>query len=554
MTVLKGKGVSGGIALGRLLIYEKREKNIKRYRVENAENEIKRFEDAKKEAIFQLQHLYDKALQEVGETHAMIFDIHQMMLNDLDYCDSIINIIRSQNVNAEYAVAATADNFAMMFSAMDDSYMKERAADVRDISERVLNILSDASENSISGSEPVIVAAEDLTPSQTVQMDKDKVLGFVTMKGSSNSHTAILARTMNIPAVVNAGEFLKPEYDGQFCIIDGFSGNVYIDPDEATIKHFIEKQKEDRFKRELLSELKGKKNITLDGQEINIYANIGNLSDLGSVLQNDAGGVGLFRSEFLYLEKLDFPTEEEQFNVYKTAAETMAGKKLIIRTLDIGADKQAKYFNLPNEENPAMGYRAIRICLQEKEIFKTQLRALYRASAYGQIAIMFPMITSLKEIKEIKKVVKEVKSELLADGIPFDESVELGIMIETPAAVIISDILAKEVDFFSIGTNDLTQYALAVDRQNPKLDWFYDPHHKAIIRMIKMAADNAHQNGIWIGICGELASDLELTETFLSIGIDELSVSPGLILELRKKVREIDVSKIRDDIIRNIEQ
>ena len=552
MIILNGKGVFGGIAIGKLSIYKRRESDIKRHHIEDTAAEIARFENAKEKAVVQLQELYNKALQEVGEANAMIFEIHQMMINDLDYCESITNIITTQSINAEYAVGTTSDNFSQMFSSMDDDYMKARATDVKDVSERILNVLLNVSENILCGDEPVIIAADDLAPSETVQLDKNKVLGFVTMHGSSNSHTSILARTMNIPAVINIGNTLETEYDGLNAIIDGFSGAIYIEPDQETLDAMIEKQEQEKAKKELLIQLKGKKNITLDGQEIKIYANIGNVSDIGNVLQNDAGGIGLFRSEFLYLENSDFPTEEQQFTVYKTAAENMAGKKLIIRTLDIGADKQVDYFNLPKEENPAMGYRAIRICLEQKDIFKIQLRALFRASAFGQIAIMFPMIISLSEVLQIKEIVEEVKAELLSEGISFNENVELGIMIETPAAVMISDILAKEVDFFSIGTNDLTQYTLAIDRQNQKLDKIYDSHHKAILRMIKMVADNAHASGIWMGICGELASDLSLTETFLSLGVDELSVSPTFVLGLRKKVIETDVSIVREKILNDI--
>ena len=460
------------------------------------------------------------------------------MLMDLDYVDSIKNIITTPDVNAEYAVATTGDNFSRMFASMDDAYMQGRAADVKDVSDRLLGILSDAGESGVVADEPVIVAADDLVPSETVQLDKSKVLAFATMYGSANSHTAILARTMNIPAVIGLGEGLAKEYDGHMAAIDGFTGTIYIDPDEETMKAMTEKREEDRRQKALLEELKGKENVTLSGQKINVYANIGNLSDVGAVLKNDAGGIGLFRSEFLYLESEDFPTEEQQFQVYKQVAENMAGKKVIIRTLDIGADKQVDYFGLDKEENPALGYRAIRICLTRPEIFKTQLRALYRASAYGQIAIMFPMIISVKEVKQIKVIIEEVKEELREAQIPFREDVELGIMIETPAAVMMSRELAKEVDFFSVGTNDLTQYTLAIDRQNQKLDAFYDPHHPAVLAMIRMAAENAHAEGKWIGICGELGADLELTEEFLAMGLDELSVSPAMVLPLRKKIRE----------------
>lgn len=552
MTILKGKGVFGGIAFGKISIYNRKEYAIKRYRVDDTDAEVKRYDDAKNIAIVQLKSLYEKALQEVGESNAMIFQIHQMMLEDLDYCESIIGIIKNQNVNAEYAVGTTADNFSEMFSSMDDSYMRERAADVKDVSKRILKILSDTLENSVPFNEPSIIAADDLAPSETVQMDKNKVLGFVTMRGSSSSHTAILARTMNIPAIIGVGDQLKDEFDGCDAIIDGFSGEVYINPDDKTIKKMKKKQEFKRRQGILLQELKGKENITLDGKSIEIFANIGNASDIGSVLQNDAGGVGLFRSEFLYLENDDYPTEDQQFAVYKDVAEKMSGKKVIIRTLDIGADKRVAYFNMPSEENPAMGYRAIRLCLDRTDIFKTQLRALYRASAFGKISIMFPMIISVDEVKKIKETIEIVKSELTKERIEFSNNVELGIMIETPAAAIISDDLAREVDFFSIGTNDLSQYTLAIDRQNDKLTNIFDPHHKAILRLIKLVIDNAHKNGIWVGICGELGADEELTELFLSMGIDELSVSPPYVLGLRKRVREIDISKVKDKILDKI--
>ena len=538
MITLTGKSVFGGVEIGKIAFYKRNNQQVKRWRVDDTDAEVARYETAKAAAVEQLQQLYEKAMKDVGEENAMIFEIHRMMLDDLDYSESIIHIITNQQVNAEYAVATTADNFAAMFSAMDDAYMQGRAADVKDVSERILNILSGAGNATFSTSEPAIIAADDLVPSETVQLDKEKVLGFATMYGSSNSHTAILARTMNIPAIIGLGEELMEEYDGAYAVIDGFDGKIYIDPDEETLELMREKQAKDREKKLLLQELKGKENVTLSGQKINIYANIGNTSDVGSVLQNDAGGIGLFRSEFLYLENDTFPTEEQQFHVYKTVAENMAGKKVIIRTLDIGADKQAVYFNLPQEENPALGYRAIRICLTQTDIFKTQLRALLRASAYGQIAIMFPMITSVWEVRRIKEILEEVRAELKADGIPYNEGMEIGIMIETPAAVMVSRELAKEVDFFSVGTNDLTQYTLAIDRQNPKLDDFYDPHHPAVLAMIQMAADNIHAEGKWIGICGELGADLEMTETFLKMGIDELSVSPSMILSVRKKVRE----------------
>ncbi|OUP02708.1 phosphoenolpyruvate--protein phosphotransferase [Drancourtella sp. An210] len=540
MITLKGKSVFGGVAIGKIAFYKRKEQQIKRIHVEDTQAEIKRFEEAKAEAIEQLKGLHEKALANVGEANAMIFEIHQMMLEDLDYNESIHNIITTQEVNAEYAVGTTADNFAAMFAAMDDAYMQGRAADVKDVSERLVAVLSGEGEGGLHTDEPAIIAADDLVPSETVQLDKSKVLGFATMYGSSNSHTAILARTMSIPAVIGLGEELSPNFDGKMAIIDGFSGCVYVDPDEETMKAMKEKQEEDRKQKELLNELKGKENVTKSGQKINLYANIGSISDIGLVLKNDAGGIGLFRSEFLYLENDTFPTEEQQFSVYKKAAESMAGKKVIIRTLDIGADKQVDYFELEKEENPALGYRAIRICLTRPEIFKTQLRALYRASAFGQIAIMFPMITSVWEVKKIKEIVEEVKKELREEGITFREDVEMGIMIETPAAVMVSRDLAKEVDFFSIGTNDLTQYTLAIDRQNLKLDPFYDPHHPAVLEMIRIAAESAHAEGKWIGICGELGADLELTETFLKMGIDELSVSPSMILPIRKKIRETE--------------
>ena len=538
MITLSGKSVFGGVAIGKIVFYKRQEKQVRRYHVEDTEAEAARFEDAQETAIAQLGELYDKAMEDVGEANAAIFEVHQMMLMDLDYVDSIKNIITTQEVNAEYAVATTGDNFSRMFASMDDAYMQGRAADVKDVSDRLLGILSDAGESGVVADEPVIVAADDLVPSETVQLDKSKVLAFATMYGSANSHTAILARTMNIPAVIGLGEGLAKEYDGHMAAIDGFTGTIYIDPDEETMKAMTEKREEDRRQKTLLEELKGKENVTLSGQKINVYANIGNLSDVGAVLKNDAGGIGLFRSEFLYLESEDFPTEEQQFQVYKQVAENMAGKKVIIRTLDIGADKQVDYFGLDKEENPALGYRAIRICLTRPEIFKTQLRALYRASAYGQIAIMFPMIISVKEVKQIKVIIEEVKEELREAKIPFREDVELGIMIETPAAVMMSRELAKEVDFFSVGTNDLTQYTLAIDRQNQKLDAFYDPHHPAVLAMIRMAAENAHAERKCIGIGGELGADLELTEEFLSMGLDELSVSPAMVLPLRKKIRE----------------
>ena len=540
MITIKGKSVFGGVSIGKIMFYKRNEKVIKRTHVDDVDAEWKRFCDAKDTAVSQLKELYDKAIEDVGEANAMIFEIHQMMLEDLDYLESIENIIRTQEVNAEFAVATTADNFAQMFAAMDDAYMQGRAADVKDVSERVLDILCGVSGGMKEMTEPCIIAADDLAPSETVQLDKSKVLGFATMYGSSNSHTAILARTMNIPAVIGLGEDLLTKYDGKMAVIDGFTGMLYIDRDEETMKVMEEKRAKDQEQKALLEQLKGKENVTKSGQKINVYANIGNVSDVGAVLKNDAGGIGLFRSEFLYLENSDFPTEEQQFAVYKQVAENMASKKVIIRTLDIGADKQVDYFGLDKEENPALGYRAIRICLTRKEIFKTQLRALYRAAMFGNISIMFPMIISVAEVHEIKAIIAEVKEELKNEGIPFKDDVELGVMIETPASVMISRELAKEVDFFSVGTNDLTQYTLAIDRQNAKLDKFYDPHHPAVLAMIKMAADNAHAEGAWIGICGELGADLELTEEFLKMGLDELSVSPAMVLPLRKRIRECE--------------
>lgn len=540
MITLEGKSVFGGVAIGKIQFYKRNEITIKRTRVEDVEAEVERFQNAKAKTLELLKGLYEKALEDVGEANAMIFEAHQLMLEDSDYVESIENIIRTQDVNAEYAIGATADNFAAIFEAMDDAYMQGRAADVRDVSERLLQALSSQNETVMVMDEPVIIAADDLVPSETVQLDKEKVLSFVTMYGSANSHTAILARTMNIPAVIGLGEALKEEYDGKVAIVDGVDGKVYIDPDEETMASMQKKQKKDQEQKELLNQLKGKENVTKSGQKVNVYANIGNLADVGAVLKNDAGGIGLFRSEFLYLESDTYPTEEQQFAVYKKVAETMAGKKVIIRTLDIGADKQVDYFKLDKEDNPALGYRAIRICLTRPEIFKTQLRALYRASAYGQISIMFPMIISVAEVKKIKEIVEEVKAELRTEGAAFREDVELGIMIETPAAVMVSRELAKEVDFFSVGTNDLTQYTLAIDRQNQKLEDFYDSHHPAVLAMIRMAAESAHAEGKWIGICGELGADVTLTETFLKMDIDELSVAPGMVLKVRQKIREAE--------------
>ena len=538
--VLEGKSVFVGIAIGRLSIYNKKENQVKREKITDVEAEITRFTDAKETAKEQLKGFYEKAVKEVGEVNAAIFEVHQMMLDDLDYVESITNMIRTQEVNAEFAVASTGDNFSKMFAAMDDDYMKERAADVKDISNRVISILQNAENGSVTGEKPVILLADDLAPSETVQLDKSKVLSFVTRHGSTNSHTAILARTMNIPALI--GIDFSEDVNGKMGIVDGYTGKLYIEPDEEIMKKYEAKKAEDENKKRLLLELKGKENVTLDGKKINLYANIGGVADVANALSNDAGGIGLFRSEFLYLESEDYPTEEAQFAAYKTVAENMAGKKVIIRTLDIGADKQVDYFHMEKEENPAMGYRAIRICLDRPEIFKTQLRAIYRASYYGTISIMFPMIISVKEVKRIKEIVAEVKAELTAEGIPFKDC-ELGIMIETPAAVMISDLLAEEVDFFSIGTNDLTQYTLAIDRQNPKLDSFYDSHHEAILRMLQMVVDNGHKHGCWVGICGELGADTTLTSTFLKMGFDELSVSPAMILRVREEIRNTKVEE-----------
>ena len=541
MQIYNGKSVFGGIAIGKISVYQKKEQQVKRVKIDDPEQEMARYEKAKAEGIKQLQGLYDKALREVGEANAAIFEVHQMMMEDDGYNESVENIIRSQGVNAEYAVATTGDNYAQMFSAMDDDYMRERAADVRDISERLLTILNGEEIGAVDADEPKIIVAEDLAPSETVQLDKGKVLSFVTVKGSLNSHTAILARTMAIPALVNTSVSLESEIDGRLGIVDGANGTFYVDPDEATLAEMKKRQEEDLSRKQLLLTLKGKENVTLDGQKVMLYANIGNIKDLATVIQNDAGGIGLFRSEFIYLEKEDFPTEEEQFQIYRQVAQTMAGKRVIIRTLDIGADKQCDYFHMEHEENPALGCRAIRICLTRPEIFKTQLRALFRASAFGKIAIMYPMITSVQEVRKIKEIVEEVKAELTSQGVEFGNP-EQGIMIETPAAAIISDDLAKEVDFFSIGTNDLSQYTMAIDRQNPQLDLFFDPHHPAVLRMISLVMENAHKAGIWAGICGELGADQSLTKEFLAMGVDELSVSPGSILPLRKIILETNVT------------
>ena len=550
--VYRGKSVFGGVAIGRIHVFKKTEHQVKREKITDVDAELARYEAAKEKAIDQLKALYEKALKEVGEANAAIFEVHQMMLDDDDYNDSIQNIVRSQEVNAEYAVATTGDNFAQMFAAMDDDYMRERAADVKDISERLLTVLNEdvaetgetAGGTASGAGEPMIIVADDLAPSETVQLDKELVLSFVTVHGSLNSHTAILARTMAIPALIGTPLPLDETVDGKLGIVDGIDGVIYVEPDEETLEGMQEKQRVETEKKELLQTLKGKENVTLDGQKLMLYANIGNIKDLATVIQNDAGGIGLFRSEFIYLERDHYPTEEEQFLIYKQVAETMAGKRVIIRTLDIGADKQCDYFEMEHEENPALGYRAIRICLTRPEVFKTQLRALFRASVFGKIAIMYPMITSTTEIKRIKEIVSDVKAELDAQGIQYGKP-EQGIMIETPAAAIISDELAAEVDFFSIGTNDLTQYTLAIDRQNTKLDEFYDAHHPAILRMIRTVVENAHAAGIWAGICGELGADQSLTREFLEMGVDELSVSPGSILPIRKIVLETNVQEYR---------
>lgn len=536
----QGKSVFSGIAIGPLCLYQKADSMVKRYKIEDADAEVKRFEDAQATAKDQLQSLYDKALKEVGEANAAIFEVHQMMLDDGDYLESITNIIRTQLVNAEYAVATTGDNFAQMFAAMDDEYMQARSADIKDISNRVVQVLQGAAAGGINSDVPVILLADDLAPSETVQLDKSLVLSFVTRGGSTNSHTAILARTMSIPALI--GVDFPEDLDGKTGIVDGYKGILIIDPSAEQIEEYQKKKDEDEEKKRLLLELKGKENVTLDGRKVNLYANIGGVGDVASVLQNDAGGIGLFRSEFLYLGAEDYPTEDAQFQAYKTVAETMAGKKVIIRTLDIGADKQVDYFHLEKEENPAMGYRAIRICLTRPDIFKTQLRAIYRASYYGTISIMFPMIISVDEVLKCKEIVNEVKKELDEQGLPYGE-VELGIMIETPAAVLMSEELAKEVDFFSIGTNDLTQYTLACDRQNAAIESFNDPHHPAVLKEIQMTIENGHKGGAWVGICGELGADTSLTETFLRMGVDELSVSPSRILAVRNVVRKLDLSK-----------
>lgn len=538
MIKCSGKSVLKGIAIGRIYLYKKQEYVLKQEAIENPEAEIERMEKAKETATEQLEELYQKALKEAGEEQAMIFDVHKMMLDDADYLDSIRGLIRDEKMNAEFAVNLTGENFAGIFASMDDEYMKARSADVLDISKRLIRILAGVGEEGIASEEPVVLLADDLSPSETVQMDKSKILAIVTKHGSTNSHTAILARSMNIPALVQTDVALLEEYSGAKAVVDGFSGTFIINPEEDVLEKSVQKKMEYEKERTALQELKGKDNVTTDGRRINLYANIGNVSDVDKVLDSDAGGIGLFRSEFIYLGREDYPTEEEQFVIYKEVLSRMQGKKVIIRTLDIGADKQVDYFKLPHEENPAMGYRAIRICLDRPEVFKTQLRAIYRASAFGTAAIMFPMIISVKEIRKIKEIVEEVKTELTKEGISFNR-VELGIMVETPAAAVISDELAKEVEFFSIGTNDLTQYTLAIDRQNQNLDNFYDSHHEAILRLIKMTVENGHKEGIWVGICGELASDTTLTRTFVDMGVDELSVSPTYVLSVRKAVRDI---------------
>ena len=537
MQIYSGKSVFSGIAIGKICVYQKSEQQVKRVRTEDSEKEWTRYNEAKEKALDQLRGLYEKALKEVGEANAAVFEVHQMMLEDDDYIDSVVNIIETQQVNAEFAVATTGDNFAKMFAEMEDDYFKARAADVKDISERMVNILSGNESGGALGDEPVIVVAEDLAPSETVQMDKEKLLAFVTRLGSANSHTAILARTMNIPALIEVD--IKEEWNGKMAVVDGYTGTFYIDPDEETLKKMQEKKEEDIKARELLQELKGKEDITVDGKHIKLYANIGGVKDVTSVLANDAAGIGLFRSEFLYLEADNYPDEEAQFQAYKTVAENMAGKKVIVRTLDIGADKQVDYFNLDHEENPAMGYRAIRICLEQPEIFKTQLRALLRAAKYGTLAIMYPMIISVEEVLDIQKIVAEVAKELEEEKLPYAIP-EQGIMIETPAAVMMSEELAEHVDFFSIGTNDLTQYTLAIDRQNNRLDRFYNPHHEAVLRMIQMTVDGAHKHGKWVGICGELGADTTLTTRFVQMGIDELSVAPSMVLNVRSKICEME--------------
>lgn len=544
MEQIFGKGVSKGVAAGPISFYRRPSGEIPRRSVTDTAAELARFHDACETAKEQLGVLHDKALAEAGEDAAMLFEAHQMMLDDLDFVESIEGLIENDRLNAEAAVSDTGAQFAEMFAAMDDSYMQARAADIRDISTRVVGILTGEGESGIVSDVPCIVAADDLAPSETVQLDKSLILGFITAGGSANSHTAILARTMGIPAIIGAGDALQAEMEGKYAIIDGQTGETVIEPDDAERERLLKKQAKEKALKELLDQLKGKPNVTKDGRNVMVYCNIGSPADIDAVLQNDGGGIGLFRSEFLYLQGSDYPTEDEQFEAYKTVAERMSGRRVIIRTLDIGADKQADYFHLDKEENPAMGLRAIRICLTRPEVFRTQLRALYRASAYGKIAIMFPMITSVWEVQEIKRICRNIRAELAEEGVPMADKVELGIMIETPAAVMMSAELAREVDFFSVGTNDLTQYTLAVDRQGVGLDRFFDAHHPAVLRMLRMTAENAHRAGIWIGICGELGADAELTETFLSMGIDELSVSPSAVLPLRSAIRSIDTTTL----------
>ena len=544
MEQIFGKGVSKGVAAGPISFYRRPSGEILRRSVTDTAAELVRFHDACETAKEQLGVLHDKALTEAGEDAAMLFEAHQMMLDDLDFVESIEGLIENDRLNAEAAVSDTGAQFAEMFAAMDDSYMQARAADIRDISTRVIGILTGEGESGIVSDVPCIVAADDLAPSETVQLDKSLILGFITAGGSANSHTAILARTMGIPAIIGAGDALQTEMEGKYAIVDGQTGEMVIEPDDAERERLLKKQAKEKALKELLDQLKGKPNVTKDGRNVMVYCNIGSPADIDAVLQNDGGGIGLFRSEFLYLQGSDYPTEDEQFEAYKTVAERMGGRRVIIRTLDIGADKQADYFHLDKEENPAMGLRAIRICLTRPEVFRTQLRALYRASAYGKIAIMFPMITSVWEVQEIKRICRNIRAELAEEGVPMADKVELGIMIETPAAVMMSVELAREVDFFSVGTNDLTQYTLAVDRQGVGLDRFFDAHHPAVLRMLRMAAENAHKAGIWIGICGELGADAELTETFLSMGIDELSVSPSAVLPLRSAIRSIDTTTL----------
>lgn len=541
MMVLDGKSVYKDICIGKIAVYNKKENIIKRYKVQNTSEEIARFETARIQVGAELDKMYNIALRDIGGADAAIFEVHRMILEDLDYVNSVEAIIADQQVNAEYAVGLISDNFAGMFEAMEDVYMRARASDMKDISERLLDALDgDRREQNILA-EPSILLADDIAPSETIQLDKSKVLGFLMRKGSINSHTAILARSMGIPALMGVGDTLDDSFHGNLAIIDGFEGKVYIEPDKEFINKMLKKQEKNNIRKALLENLKGKEDVTLDGRKMKVYANIGNVNDLEKAIDNDAGGIGLFRSEFLYLENKNFPTEEQQFQIYKQAAEKMAGKPVVIRTMDIGADKQADYFKLDQEVNPALGFRAIRICLFKPEILKTQLRALYRAAFYGNISIMYPMIISVEEVRQIKKIEKQVKEELKKEGLPYKEEVPTGIMIETPAAALISDELAKEVDFFSVGTNDLTQYTLAIDRQNQKLDPFYNPYHKAIIKLIKMAADNIHAEGKWIGVCGELGADLSMTEEFIRMGIDELSVSPSMVLEVRNMIRSLDL-------------